>query len=431
MRTILRAGAIACAALALLAAPSAEARENAPNEAAATPIAHASAKARKAVSAPQLKAGLAKLFRRVGKSGALVLDPASGSVLFARKPGRPRILASNTKLFTTAAALGRFKPEGRLETSAWSADDVADGISQGLYLRGGGDPTLGTAGLAKLADRVRAAGVVSVVGPLHYDDSFLDRVTTIPQHGIASERVGTLSGLTIDGGSPGDPAKLAAQRFEDELRKDGVSIGSSVTPGLVVPGFARVADYDSPTIAEIVQDTNVPSNNFLAEMLLKDVGREFGDSGSTAGGIDAVRGFAAQHGASFTGENGSGLSRLNRASPASVARLLASMLKVDGDTPPEAQLIQQEQRDAWVNSLAVAGGSGTLASRMRGTAAQRRCHAKTGTLSGVSALSGYCFRGGNDAEHGVVFSLLMNKVDVNRAHLIQDRMAALIARYRR
>jgi len=67
-------------------------------------------------------------------------------------------------------------------------------------------------------------------------------------------------------------------------------------------------------------------------------------------------------------------------------------------------------RDAWVNSLAVAGTSGTLARRMRGTPAARRCHAKTGTLNGVSALSGYCFRGGNDAEHGVIFSVLMNKV---------------------
>jgi D-alanyl-D-alanine carboxypeptidase/D-alanyl-D-alanine-endopeptidase (penicillin-binding protein 4) len=84
-----------------------------------------------------------------------------------------------------------------------------------------------------------------------------------------------------------------------------------------------------------------------------------------------------------------------------------------------------------VDSLAVAGRSGTLAHRMRRTAAQGKCRAKTGTLNGVSALSGYCFRGADDAEHAVVFSLLMNRVDVNRARLVQDRMAALIARYRR
>jgi D-alanyl-D-alanine carboxypeptidase/D-alanyl-D-alanine-endopeptidase (penicillin-binding protein 4) len=166
-------------------------------------------------------------------------------------------------------------------------------------------------------------------------------------------------------------------------------------------------------------------------MLLKDVGGAFGDSGSTAAGIAEVRQFASGQGAKFNGENGSGLSRRDKASPASVVKLLDSMIEVDENAPPEALQDQERQRNAWVSSLAVAGRSGTLARRMRGTAAQGRCHAKTGTLNGVSALSGYCFRGGEDAEHAVIFSLLMNRVDVNRAHLVQDRMASLIARYSR
>ena len=111
-------------------------------------------------------------------------------------------------------------------------------------------------------------------------------------------------------------------------------------------------------------------------------------------------------------------------------KLLDSMIEIDPQSPPDAQAAQTELRDAWVNSLAVAGHTGTVAHRMRGSAASGRCHVKTGTLNRVSALSGYCFRGGNDADHAVIFSLLMNKADVNRAHLIQDRMAGLIARYR-
>jgi D-alanyl-D-alanine carboxypeptidase/D-alanyl-D-alanine-endopeptidase (penicillin-binding protein 4) len=114
-----------------------------------------------------------------------------------------------------------------------------------------------------------------------------------------------------------------------------------------------------------------------------------------------------------------------------VVKLLDSMIEVDENTPADAQADQRQLRDDWVNSLAVAGRSGTLARRMRGTAARGRCHAKTGTLNGVSALSGYCFQGPEDADHAVIFSLLMNRVDVNRAHVVQDRMAALIARYRR
>jgi D-alanyl-D-alanine carboxypeptidase/D-alanyl-D-alanine-endopeptidase (penicillin-binding protein 4) len=423
--------------LALLAAPlvalpaTAQAVNRGPDRAAVTPIAHGAATARASVSAPKLSSGLAKLFRRVGRSGAYVRDAGTNRVLFARKAGRSRILASNSKVFVTATALARFEPQDRLHTTAWSLDDVSDGVSQGLYLRGQGDPTLSGSGLAKLADRVRAAGVTTVQGPLVYDDSFLDRVTGIPQHGISPERIGTLSALTMDGGSPGDPARSAAQRLQDALRKDGVSIGNSVAAGVVPASAVQVGDFGSPTVADLIQDTNVPSNNFIAEMLLKDVGGEFGDSGSTASGISVVRKFAAQQGANFNGENGSGLTRRNKASPKSVVKLLDSMIEVDESTPSEAQSAQRRQRDAWINSLAVAGRSGTLAHRMRGTAARSRCHAKTGTLNGVSALSGYCFQGAEDADHAVVFSLLMNRVDVNRARLVQDRMAALIARYRR
>jgi serine-type D-Ala-D-Ala carboxypeptidase/endopeptidase (penicillin-binding protein 4) len=416
---------------ALWAPATGQARGQEPDRAFQTPIAHGAAKARTAISSSRLAGGLSRLFRRVGNSGAYAIDAASGQVLFARKAGRPRILASNTKVFTTSTALARFQPETRLETTVLSTDDIGDGISQGLYVRGGGDPTLNGSGLEKLAARVRAAGLLSVQGPLFYDDSFLDQRTTIPQHGITKERIGSLSALTIDGGSPSDPARTTAQRFEDALRKSGVSIGNSVSQAMVAhaPPPQQVAELGSPTMAELIRSTNVPSNNFLAEMLLKDVGGMFGGAGSTAGGVAAVQRFASEQNASLRAENGSGLSRRNRSSPGSVVNLLDAMIQVDDKGSPQKQLDQMKLRDAFVDSLAVAGRSGTLAHRMRHTAAQGRCHAKTGTLNRVSALSGYCFRGAEDQDHAVVFSLLMNGVDVNRAHVVQDRMAALLARY--
>jgi serine-type D-Ala-D-Ala carboxypeptidase/endopeptidase (penicillin-binding protein 4) len=423
--------AVALVSAALLLLPPAT-NGAVPDRVYRTPVAKGAAMARTAVAAPKLTSGLRKLFRRVGKSGAFVLDASSDQVLFSRKGARPRILASNTKIFTTATALARFEPQTRLETAVWSTDNVSDGISQGLYLRGGGDPTLTGNGLTKLASRVRAAGVTSVQGPLRYDDTFLDRVTTIPQNGIRREGIGTLSALTIDRGRPRDPARDAAQRLRDALAKAGVSIGNSVSPAIVpLPPAIQVAELGSPTLAELARSTNQPSDNFLAEMLLKDLGGAFGTSGSTAGGIDVIKPFVGVRGSAFRGENGSGLSRRNRASPAAVVRLLDSMLEVDPAAPDDQQLEQEGLRDAFVGSLAVAGKSGTLARRMRGTAAARNCFAKTGTLNRVSALSGYCFRGGRDEEHAVAFSLLMNKVDVNRAHIVQDRMTALMARYSR
>jgi D-alanyl-D-alanine carboxypeptidase/D-alanyl-D-alanine-endopeptidase (penicillin-binding protein 4) len=428
--------AIALAAAALAAPAGAQARAQvlahaaAPDRAYRTPVAHGAAAAHSSVTRTKLATGLGKLFRRVGKSGAFVFDPATDQVLFSRQAGRPRILASNSKIFTTSTALARFQPDGHLQTQVISSDPITDGISQGLYLRGGGDPLLSSSDLVKIAARVRAAGVTTVQGPLFYDNTFLDGQTSVPEHGISFEGVGTLSGLELDRGSSSDPAKTAAQRFEDDLHKAGVSMGSSVTPGIAPLGGTQVTTFDSIPMSAIVQDTNVPSDNYLAEMLLKDVGAQSGNGGSTAGGIAAVQHFASQNGASFQGENGSGLTRLNRASPASVVKLLDSMIEVDRNTSPDAQAAQEALRDAWTNSLAIAGHTGTVANRMRGTAASGRCRLKTGTLDRVSALSGYCFNGGADAEHAVVFSLLMNNVDVNRAHVIQDRMAALIARFR-
>jgi len=428
-------GAAALAALAcLLIVPGASAAATGPDRAYRTPIAHGAAAARTAVSSKAVARRLARALRRLrGRKSAFVMDAETDRVLFRRGAGRSRILASNMKIFTTATALARFGPSDRLETSVWAGDDPADGISTGLFLRGEGDPTLTASALEGLGGRVRAAGVTDAPGSLFFDDLFLDQQTTVPQRGVRRESVGILSALVLDDGRTKDPAQTAANRLTDALRRSGVSIGGSPSRRQTPPetaGAKRIAVSISPTIAELAKATNVPSDNYLAEMLLKNVGGRAG-TGSTAGGIAEVKRFAAEHGASVRGENGSGLSRKDRASTSSVARLLDGMIEVDEGAAPEKQREQTALRDAFVNSLAVAGRSGTLARRMRGTAAAKRCFAKTGTLNNVSALSGYCFRGPRDEEHAVVFSLLMNGVNTDSARRVQDRMAALIARYSR
>jgi D-alanyl-D-alanine carboxypeptidase/D-alanyl-D-alanine-endopeptidase (penicillin-binding protein 4) len=112
--------------------------------------------------------------------------------------------------------------------------------------------------------------------------------------------------------------------------------------------------------------------------------------------------------------DGSGLTRSNRASPLQVVRLLEAM----DDTPVGDQFIQD---------LALTGHEGTVASRMHGTAAYGRCRTKTGTLTGVSNLSGYCF---NRSGRRMIFSILMGSVrDLTLAHYEQDRIAAAVASY--
>jgi D-alanyl-D-alanine carboxypeptidase/D-alanyl-D-alanine-endopeptidase (penicillin-binding protein 4) len=110
--------------------------------------------------------------------------------------------------------------------------------------------------------------------------------------------------------------------------------------------------------------------------------------------------------------DGSGLSRADRTTARQVVRLLQRM---DG----------QDTASCWNASLAVAGRSGTLRKRMRGTAAAGRCAGKTGTLIGVSALSGYCTTTGGVP---VAFSFLENRVCNWCAKRIEDRMVATIAR---
>jgi serine-type D-Ala-D-Ala carboxypeptidase/endopeptidase (penicillin-binding protein 4) len=155
---------------------------------------------------------------------------------------------------------------------------------------------------------------------------------------------------------------------------------------------------------------NPPSDNFLAETLVKVLGSKFGGSGSTAAGTRVVADSLEDIEIAPSVVDGSGLSRSDRTSPREVVAMLSAM---DGDA-------------SFTGSLAIAGRSGTLVDRMRGTLAQDRCRAKTGTLRDVSALAGYC-----TTRHGanVAFAFLMNYVSPYNARILQDRMANALARY--
>jgi D-alanyl-D-alanine carboxypeptidase/D-alanyl-D-alanine-endopeptidase (penicillin-binding protein 4) len=167
-------------------------------------------------------------------------------------------------------------------------------------------------------------------------------------------------------------------------------------------------------LTEIVNTTDVYSDNFFAEMLLKLLGARFGGTGTTAAGATVVERFARAHGSGVHAVDGSGLTRSNRSSPMQVVGLLKTMWH----TPAGEELIQD---------MALAGHEGTVADRMHGTAAYGRCRTKTGTLTGVSNLSGYCF---NRDGKVMIFSVLMGSVrDLGLAHLEQDLIAAEIASY--
>jgi len=370
-------------------------------------------------------------------SGLFVIDADTGRPVCARGAKRPRTLASNTKLFTTSAALTRLGPEYRIVTSLLS-DGALDrrGVLHGsLWLQGAGDPTLGVpsfydryggglgTNLFALKAQLRRAGVRRVTGRLYEDDSVFDRLRGVADSGYAtSPYIGPLSGLSFDSGYRGsisqgfasDPAKLAASKLARALRGAGISIRSRVARGVTPPGAQTLASVRSPTMSQIVAATDVYSNNFFAEMLVKLLGAHFGGAGTTAAGTGVVQRFARAHGSGIHAVDGSGLTRGNRASPMQVVGLLRSIRR-------------SQVGKELIGDLAVAGKSGTVEDRMHGTAAYGRCHVKTGTLSGVSALSGICeSRSGRTT----IFSILMNGVsDLTLAHYEQDKIAAAVASY--
>jgi serine-type D-Ala-D-Ala carboxypeptidase/endopeptidase (penicillin-binding protein 4) len=372
-----------------------------------------------ALDQPALHRKLATEMRVAAFSGAYVRDLDTGATLFAANEDVARPPASVEKLYTTSTALLRFGPDAVLSTTV-AGEGALDpaGVWRGnLFVRGGGDPSLDRAAIARLAGELEAAGISRVAGSIIGDEGLFDTLRGSYDTGFAYDRDigGLLSALAVSGGwsKDGSPAREAARRLAAALRADGVRVDGRSDAGPTPADAQELASLPSPAMRDLIRLTNVPSNNFFAETLVKDLGAHYGGAGTTNAGTAVVRAQMAAFGIHPRIVDGSGLSRSDRTTPRQVVRLIERMHG-------------QEVAAAFEGSLPVAGRTGTLSKRMRGTAAQDRCHAKTGTLIGVSSLAGYCDAAGG---HVIAFAFLMNRTNVARAHVLQDRMAAAIAGY--
>ncbi len=356
------------------------------------------------------------------RSGAFVVDLATGEPVYARRATTRRIPASVEKLYTTVATLSELGPAGTLRTSALSTRSVSlDGTLDGnLYLRGEGDPTLTTARLEVLAQDLADAGLSRITGHVVGDDTAFDSRRGVPSAGFrVSADVAPLGALMLNRGLTGrsspyyqaDPAAFAAAALARQLRDAGVRVSAAGRAGKTPSGALALATRRSPTATNLVRLQNVPSDNYIAETLIKALGMTETRAGTTASGAAVVRRVAREDlGTHPSVADGSGLSRLNRTSPRDVAELLSESF----------------DDKAFFGSLAVAGVSGTLAHRLRSSVARGRCRGKTGTLSDVSNVSGYCLTTGGDT---LAFSILMNGVSPYLAHGWQDSMVSAIAAY--
>ena len=349
-----------------------------------------------------------------GASSGIAYDLKSGKTLWEQSAWTQRLPASVEKLLTTSSVLLELGPDHQFLTRALTDAPLhANGTLHGnLYLKGGGDPTLGYTRIGALAQAVHAAGINHIDGKVIGDDGYFDRIRGVPAQGPGIDQYlgGSLSGLVYQrsGG-----ALTSALRFTEALRRAHVSVpGRHTTTGTTPLKARMVAHVGSPPVSSLIAQTNTPSDNLLAEMLIKDLGAERGGSGSTAAGTKVAMRRLAQLGIHPWMSDGSGIARNNWVSPHELVVLLRSLYK----------------NSAFFNSLSVAGRTGTLRDRMRSGAAAGRCHGKTGTLSNVSALVGYCppRNGGM-----IVFALLMNRVDPIVARRHQDSFAQILGGWQR
>ncbi len=223
-----------------------------------------------------------------------------------------------------------------------------------------------------------------------------------------------LSG-TYPAGAPSDvlsvalenPARYAATVFAERLASRGIRVtgGAAAEPGTGAESMRVLVTRESEPLSRILEETNKPSDNFRAELLLRLLGLQVRGDGSLEGGVAALGQFLEGHGIEARTaalDDASGLAVTDLVSPHQIVDLLAVM-----DRHRYAQ--------AFEASLPVAGRDGTLDHRMRGTRAEGRVTAKTGTRKHVGALAGYV---STISGRRLAFAILVNN------HTVPAREAA-------
>jgi serine-type D-Ala-D-Ala carboxypeptidase/endopeptidase (penicillin-binding protein 4) len=354
------------------------------------------------------------------RSAALAVDLATGEQLYAQNDALPLAPASNEKLPLTYALLTALGPGMRIDTDvAATGDRNGTTLTGSLVLVGHGDPSLSSADLKKLADAVRATGIRRITGGVIGDESLFDTLRTAPgwKPSFYIKESPPLSALVVDRARYANhvsrvPALAAALLFRDALHKAGISVLGSVSVGELPVDGITVASTHSAPLQGLIRFMNQQSDNFTAEMLLKQLGLVQSDQGTTAAGAQTVMRLLGADGIPMQGVrfvDGSGLSLNDRLT----ADALVAILQALYDDPA--------LRPVLLRSLPIAGKTGTLARRMKTPPLRGNVIAKTGTTSEASALAGF-------VKDRYAFAIMQNGHPVAYwwARLAQDRFARVL-----
>lgn len=374
-----------------------------------------------------------------GNVGAMVMDAATGATLFSSRSTAALTPASTTKIVTGVAALAALGPDARLATRV-----VTGRTKDTIILVGGGDPTLAgpkaadrgyprPASLAALASRtakaLKASGATKVT--LAYDDSLFSGPRTAqgwkPNY-VPEGTVAPVTALMHDVGRVDPrarerwphPSRATAVAFASLLRRQGITVASSVREAKASASAQDVAQVESPPVYQLVERMLTESDNDLAEALAHHVAIKQGLPGTFAGGARATMRVLAELGVDkgVRVYDGSGLSTANRITPQALSRLLAL-----------AASPEQPGLHTAISGLPVAGFTGTLDDRYAnaGSAAGAGLvRAKTGSLSGVNTLAGIT----RTAEGRMItFAFMADRVPApDPAIAALDRLATIVSR---
>jgi D-alanyl-D-alanine carboxypeptidase/D-alanyl-D-alanine-endopeptidase (penicillin-binding protein 4) len=227
---------------------------------------------------------------------------------------------------------------------------------------------------------------------------------------VAAGSTGTYSTRSVI-----EPTQLVADVFADSLADEGITLNGDLRFGEATPqGPETLVSHESAPLSQLAVDLMKPSNNAYAEAFFKAVGLAAGGEGSFEAGKQGVYASIAKYGVNtdpIRQVDGSGMSRFDEVTADMMTDLLIGVRKAPW-------------YDAWHASFPVACTDGTLASRMCGTPAEGNVTAKTGTITSVSALSGYA----TDADgREVVFSILFNDHLASSVKSLEDQIAVAIA----
>jgi D-alanyl-D-alanine carboxypeptidase/D-alanyl-D-alanine-endopeptidase (penicillin-binding protein 4) len=366
---------------------------------------------------PRLTTALTAPSLSLGRTAALAVDVATGAVIYAHNSSLPIAPASNEKIPVTWVALTSLGTGYRFHTEVYGTGTRAGSAWDGdLILKGFGDPTLATADVNRLAGAIAGRGIRTITGRILGDESFYDtkRGAAGWKHYFIGGETPPLSALVVDrarGWPALSPPLLAARTFREALARHGVTVVGRPGLGVAPLSATTLASDVSDPLSALVRHMNHESDNFYAEMLLKQLAAVAGPAGTSAGGGRLVITAMREAGIPVAGVrmvDGSGLSSLDRLT----ANALVGVIEA-GATDPAIKA-------AFIGSLAIAGVSGTLSRRL--PALRGQVKGKTGTTNRACTLSGLI-------RSEVVFAVLENGNPVSTwaARAAQDRFVTILA----